>query len=139
MVKPKQLTPASKSAEAVSSSETAAASEHLLTAGHLREKGIPVPFSWADQMALSVGPPMSDADLGRLVFALVAQLPAVERVPQISCDIAGVQRLLGCRSRSATYRELTTLGVKPYAGGKYFINEIHNAVARRSRARNASA
>ncbi len=44
-------------------------------------------------------------------------------------------RMLGVRSPSALYRQLTKLGVKPYDTGKYRRVDITNAIGRRAMTR----
>lgn len=104
----------------------------MATAGQLRTAGVYVPPHIPDHDEVALTVPLSEKDVDRLARRFVDVLPAVERLPQISCDIEGVMRLLACKSKSAAYRELEKLRVKPYAMGKYFVREITERVARLS-------
>lgn len=54
-------------------------------------------------------------------------------IDQIAVSVDELQVILGCKSRSATYREIADLGLKPYRQGKYRRADAVNAVARRTR------
>jgi len=109
----------------------------MATAGALRQLGVSVPVCIPSEREVVIGLPMNDDDVSRVVHRVIDLLPVLDRLPQISCEIAGVMRMLGCRSRSAAYRELDNLGVAAYIRGKYRIRDIENAVARRSYAAQA--
>jgi len=102
------------------------------TAAQLRNAGVYVPAHVRDHEDVPLGVPMTEQDVSRVAHKILSILPDMERLPQLSTDLAGVMRLLGCKSRSAAYRELAALGVAPYVTGKYRIRDIENAVARRS-------
>lgn len=50
-----------------------------------------------------------------------------------------LQRMLGCKSKSATYRAANRLRIHPYAPGKYRLKDVQNRIAQRSHAVNHAA
>lgn len=75
--------------------------------------------------------PDQEAMAQRVAQIVIATMPAPEPLPE-SVTVEAAMRMLSCETRSAFYRELEDLGVRPYRPGKYRRNDIINAVARRS-------
>lgn len=67
-----------------------------------------------------------------------AKIDRLIKPPEPDRPIVGTKeamRLLGARSRSALYRQLTKLGVQPYDKGKYRRVDLTNAIGRRALSR----
>jgi hypothetical protein len=68
----------------------------------------------------------------RIAGRVAALLRATTVPDRIAVGIEELQPMLGCNSKSATYRELEKLGVRAYSPGKYRRADVENAVARKS-------
>lgn len=74
----------------------------------------------------------------RVAQIVIARMPEPPPLPE-SVTVEVAMKMLSCETRSAFYRELEDLGVRPYRPGKYRRNDIINAVARRSYAASKAA